>query len=766
MPERRRIRVTGTVQGVGFRPFVYRMAVRLGLAGSVCNLGDAGVEIDVEGEAEGIESLLEALRTQAPSLAVIDRISAEPQPTVGHSEFMIAPSTEGAAARGTLPPDTAICAECERDILNDTRYRGYWATSCTDCGPRFTVIEGLPYDRPQTSMDEFPLCPDCKAEYTDPLDRRYHAQTIACAACGPRLTFDGARGDAIVRAADALRRGGIVAVKGIGGTHLVCDARSDETVRTLRERVGRSQQPFALMASEDTVADFAAPTADEWALLQSPERPIVLVRTKEPTAVSSAVAPGLDSVGLMLPYSGLHVLLLAAYPGPLVMTSANLPGRPMAIDNAEIEKKLAGMADHFLLHDRRIVARCDDSVVRRSGGETVLIRRSRGFVPRPISIELGDEAILALGPETGVTVTIYGGGAVTLSQHIGSVDNVETFEFLQDAIAHLGRILGSKPAALVACDLHPDFLTTHHAHRLGKTLGARVVPVQHHAAHAVALAGEHGIDRFVAVVLDGFGYGVDRTAWGGEVFELSGRTIDRVGTLSPVRMPGGDAAARFPRRMLASYLLSGGVPARRVREVLLQCGAETDEANVVLRQLDRDVNCPRTSSAGRFLDAAAAWLDVCQARTYEGEPAMRLEAAARSGTPLQFAPATIRRTSHGGRTLDVAGALAELIFTVDPKSAMRDRAATAQRILADGVARMAIETADEADIDTVGFSGGVAYNDAIASRIRAVVEAAGKTYITNCAVPCGDGGVSFGQAVCAGLGWTFGVDRCVEEPGT
>jgi len=751
--------VTGTVQGVGFRPFVYRTAVGLGLAGSVCNRGDAGVEIDIEGEVDRIDRFLDALQSDTPPLAVIDHISVESRSNVGETTFVIAPSVAGTAGQGTLPPDTSICADCERDILSNTRYDGYWATSCTDCGPRFTVIEGLPYDRPQTSMEAFPMCPDCEAEYTDPLDRRYHAQTIACPVCGPRLVFDGVCEDAVARAARALRSGKLLAIKGIGGTHLVCDASNDEAVSRLRDRVGRSQQPFAIVAAADTVERFAVPTAEEWGLLRSPERPIVLVRTKEGSALSPAVAPGLDTVGVMLPYSGLHVLLLAEHTGALVMTSANLPGRPMAIDNETIEARFAGLVDHFLLHNRRIVARCDDSVSRRAGGKTVLIRRSRGFVPRPIPIDLGDESILALGPETGVTAAIYRGAAVTVSQHIGSVDNVETFEFLREAVDHLNRLLGVERPDVVACDLHPAFLTTRYAEELGDALDARVVAVQHHAAHAAALAGEHNVERLVAVLLDGYGYGTDRAAWGGEVLVVAGETIERAGTLLPVPMPGGDAAARFPLRMLASYLRSSGMPGEQVREILVHRGMAPNAADVTLHQLDRGVNCPWTSSAGRYLDAAAAWLGVCRVRTYEGEPAMRLEAAARDGTPSEAVSADLRRTRTGGHVLDVGGALAELALSARRLS-VKDAAATAQRVLADGVARMAIAAANEAGTDTIGLSGGVAYNDAIADHIRSRVERAGKEYVTNQAVPCGDGGVSFGQVVYAGRGLTFAADRC------
>ncbi|MEI6171183.1 MAG: Sua5/YciO/YrdC/YwlC family protein, partial [bacterium] len=351
---RRRVVVRGVVQGVGFRPFVYRMATSLGLGGFVCNRGDSGVEIVVEGSEGSVDEFLETLRYRPPQLASIASIAEERLEPVGELAFAIAPSVESPVAGGSIPPDTSICPACVADVRGRGRYADYWATSCTDCGPRFTVTEGLPYDRPRTSMREFPLCPDCAAEYGNALDRRYHAQTTACVACGPRLTFDGTEEETVARAVGALRRGEIVAIKGLGGTHIACDAASANAVRHLRRRLGRSAQPFAVMASAEDVGTFACVEAGEMDVLECPERPIVVVRQK-PGVLAAELAPGLDSVGVMLPYTGLHVLLLDQFRGPLVMTSANLPGRPMLIDNGEIERQLRGIVDHALLHDRRIV---------------------------------------------------------------------------------------------------------------------------------------------------------------------------------------------------------------------------------------------------------------------------------------------------------------------------------------------------------------------------------------------------------------------------
>ena len=746
--ERVRLLVRGVVQGVGFRPFVYRIAVDAGLVGSVRNRGDAGVEILVEGPPAAIERFRGRLEVDLPPLARIGAVEAEAQEPAGETAFRILPSTEAGGVGGILPPDVATCAACVGEILGGSRFAGYWATSCTDCGPRFTVIESLPYDRPRTSMRDFPMCPTCDAEYRDPLERRYHAQTTACAACGPMLTFDSAAdcGDALEAAVVALADGEIVAIKGIGGTHLACDATSETAVARLRNRVGRPGQPYAVMATEAMVRSFADPDDAEWKALRGPERPIVVLRLR-PGRLAGSVAPGLHTVGAMLPYTGLHHLLFSRLDRPLVMTSANLPGRPMLIDNEEIERRLEGIADHRLLHDRRIVARCDDSVRRRVGGRLVFLRRSRGWVPGPIPAAIGDEPILALGPESDVTFTLYADQMATVSQHIGTVDDLETIEFLREAIDHLRRIARTPAPRIVACDLHPRFATTGLAGELATALGARAVRVQHHAAHLLAVMAEHGLDEGVGVILDGYGYGWDGEAWGGEILVCREGIIERAGFLRPVRLPGGDLAAREPLRMAAAYLHAAGSSEKEIIAALSSRGMETEAIELLLAQIGRGVNAPWTTSAGRFLDAIAAWLGVCRERTYEGEPAMRLEAAAARGTAQAVEVGLARIES--GITIDVAGLFARLAEEAE-RWPPEDIAATAQAALAGGAARAAIELAVNRGVPDVCLSGGVAYNDAIASAIRGAVEAAGLRYRTNERVPCGDGGVSFGQAAYAG----------------
>ena len=760
--ERRRLRIRGVVQGVGFRPFIYRSAVTRGISGSVRNLGDAGVEVFIEGEPEALDSFIGAL-SDPPPLARIDSIAVDDLPPIGESGFSIAESSDAGKRGGAIPPDTAICDRCVTDVLGDSRYHGYWATSCTDCGPRFTVIESLPYDRPRTSMRDFPMCEACAAEYTDPLDRRYHAQTIACPACGPALTFDGSEERPIERAIEALRAGEIVAIKGIGGTHLACDATDEGAVGSLRERLGRPTQPFALMAKDEAMINgFARFDPDELRLLRSPQRPIVVLR-KMGGWICEGIAPGLHTVGVMLPYTGLHHLLFSEFDRPLVMTSANLPDRPMLIENQEIKARLSGIADHFLLHNRRIVARCDDSVIRKSGGRSVFIRRSRGYVPQGLIVDLGDEPILALGPETGLTFSLYADGRITPSQHIGSVDNLETYGFLQEAIDHLSNLLGIPKPGIVACDLHPRFITSRLAVELGERLSARLVRVQHHIAHLLSVMVEKGIGAAVGIVLDGYGYGLDGSAWGGEIIVASGGKIERAGSLAPVRLPGGDLAARSPLRSAAALLAAGGMPIAEIEEGLSERGLSDDEISTILLQIERGINAPFTTSAGRFLDAVSGWLGICRERTYEGEPAMRLEGIAAGGTPVELdVPVKVR---DGFREVDTISAFLDMVELAEKRSAA-DVAASAQAALATGTAACAIAVARERGIETIAFTGGVAYNDAIAGRIRRMVEAAGLEYITNESVPCGDGGISVGQAVFAGGGWeVLEADRTDATPG-
>lgn len=796
--ERATIRVDGVVQSVGFRPFVYRRATAHDLHGTVRNLGDAGVHIELEGPADAIDGFLHDLREDPPPLSRVETIDVECR-VVSKPEFdafeILASRTDSDSDSdgGTIPPDTTVCEQCLADIHDpESRYHDYWATSCVDCGPRFTVIESLPYDRPTTSMAAFPMCEDCAAEYETPADRRYHAQTIACPQCGPRVRFgrgpgssaeadsrrsdtatddtaegrdefpgtlvsptDGRRG--VQAAADAIADGEVVVLKGIGGAHLACDAGDDDAVQRLRERTGRPTKPFALMAPDiDSVESFADLSETERTELRSYRRPILLVETADDTPIAPGVAPGLHTVGVMLPYSGVHHLLFGHLDGPVVLTSANLPGRPMLTENHRLVEGLAGVADGFLLHDRRIVARCDDSVARVVDGERRLIRRSRGYAPTPVPLPgTPDELVLGVGPELDVTPAILHAGECYLTQYVGDVDDLDTFAYFEDAINHLLDVTGLDHPPVVAHDEHPTFNTTHYAERLVEGGSAtEAVPVQHHHAHAASVLGEHDRDRAIAVTVDGVGYGPDGTVWGGEVLDASRADYERVGGLAPVPMPGGDLATRHPGRLVAGLLheadvrKSGPPSPERLESKLTRLGVGfpdgVEERALVCQQLDAGVNTPTTSSAGRFLDAVSALLDICTERTYEGEPAMKLEAAAAGGTPGEL---DVPRTTvaNGRPVVDTPRVFGVLVDRLADGAPAADVAATAQEAVAVGLADLAVETAREREQNAVVLSGGVAYNDHIARRIRERVTRADLEFLTNQRVPAGDGGIGYGQ---------------------
>jgi hydrogenase maturation protein HypF len=775
--ERAHVQVDGVVQSVGFRPFVYRTAVDLGLRGRVRNLGDAGVRVVLEGPDDRIETFLAELDANPPPLASVETVAVETEAIdeFGYESFAIAASDAGDAGGGTVPPDTAVCEACLSDIRDpSSRFHDYWATACVDCGPRFTVIEELPYDRGTTSMAAFPLCSDCATEYDTPTDRRYHAQAIACPACGPELRFQPHRrsgdlpavdapsgvdplprddstvdgdGPSLDAAADVLEDGGIVVLKGIGGAHLVCDATRPEAVATLRDRTGRPAKPFAVMApSMDHVTDLASVSSTERELLQSPRRPIVVLEARD-SVLAPTLAPGLHTVGVMLPYSGLHHLLFERFEDPVVATSANRPGLPMQSSNRQILEQLWDVADGSLLHDRRIVQRCDDSVVRSVDGTRTLLRRSRGHVPLPVAAPTpGESDVLALGPERDVTAAVLSGEECYLTQHIGTVTDPGTFGFLQAAVDHLLALTGKQRPPVLAHDAHPAFRTTGYAaDRLEDGAADRTVAVQHHHAHAASLLMEHDCSRAVCITADGVGYGPDGTVWGGEVLDATLADADRAAGLAPVPMPGGDRATEFPVRSLVGLLYErGGVDVRSVVDDLDWSAPNADELRVVEQQIEADVNTPVTTSAGRFLDAVAALGDICHERTYEGEPAMRLEAAATDGTPRDVdVPYT---TADGRPVVDTPRAAELLVGLWRGGTDAADLAATAQRLLADGLAELALDAADERDVDTVGFTGGVAYNEAISRHVREQVRAADLVYLENEAVPPGDGGIAYGQA--------------------
>ena len=753
-----KIRVRGIVQGVGFRPFVYRAAVKNHVDGYVRNKGDAGVEILAEGKKRNIASFTEDLEKNKPPLARIYEIITEQlKGNNQYKGFSIMKSSEEAELSGSvIPPDIAVCDQCLKELrdLKDKRH-DYFFITCTDCGPRYTIIDNLPYDRVNTKMRDFTMCSFCKDEYTNPLNRRFHAQTVACPKCGPEAYLTTNTGnliknkDPIREAGKLLSEGFIVAVKGYGGFHVASSTIKDEPLVRLRSAKHRRQKPFAIMApSLEAIETFAEVSKTEKELLTSYSRPIVLLGKSKGFFLSDLVAPGLHNVGVMLPYTGLHYMLFDRVDEPaFVMTSANPPNQPIIKDDEEALQQLSKVVDYFLFHNRQVAFRCDDSVTRVHGEKTVFLRRSRGYAPAPIVLRRKSKrCTVGLGGELNNAACVLLGDKAFISQHIGDVENLETKEFLKESIKHLVHLTNSK-VETVACDLHPKFTTTMLARELAQENGWHLVQVQHHHAHVAALMAEHNIDEIVGICCDGYGYGSDGEAWGGEILYCNHESpgFERLAHLQKQPLIGGDLATRYPLRMAAGILrheldMENWLLAKR--EVFPH---GQKEAEVVLSQLKNEKDVHWTSSCGRVLDAVAAVLDVCYERTYEGEPAMKLESLAVKGkNTLRMKP------KLEGNTLNTTHLLKE-IFINREKTAQENLARAAHEYLAEGLAALAIEKAQRKGVKNVGFTGGVACNEIISSTMRRAVESAGLKFLVHEAVPSGDGGTSFGQAVVAGF---------------
>ena len=726
--------IRGIVQGVGFRPFVYAQARKYGITGTVKNLGS---EVEIHAFGDRFEEFLASV-SRGPPLSRIDSVEVRDLRDDRPEEFIILESSSGSLS-GFIPADVATCDDCIADIFTvGGRYEGYWATSCVNCGPRYSIITAIPYDRERTSMEAFPMCTACESEYTDPSCRRHHAQTIACASCGPRLDLlraDGAptmADDPIREAAALLDKGLIVAIRGIGGFHIAC---TEEAVGELKRRLGRTEQPLAVMATADEVERIAVVSDDERRILHSRERPIVVLEKKDP--VSHPGISNLHTIGCMLPYTGLHHLLFARLAHRLlVMTSANLPGYPMITDLSAAPGRLSGEVDYILTHDRRIINRCDDSVVR----DGYIIRLSRGLAPKRAAIDLGHLSILGVGPELNANISVYRNGFCITSPHVGNVRNPQTLAYLQETAEKIGRIIGAR-YDLIVHDLHPQFLSTRYARDIAETTGAELLAVQHHRAHIAATTRE----ECVGIAIDGVGYGDDGTIWGGEVFAGRVPHLDRVAHLEVVPMPGGDLATRFPERMLYGIL-----PTPEIRDLLMSRGWSDMEVSVLARQVERGLNVAATSSTGRVLDAAAALLGICRERTYDGEPAMKLESAAHTGRASTWDLEFLRK--GGCDVFSTRSLLAEAYRRSAAGERTEDIAASIQYNLARGVAAMAVRAAEEKGIPRVALSGGVAYNRAIRETIAKGIRAAGLEVIMNREYPLGDGCISFGQVVYGGSG--------------
>jgi hydrogenase maturation protein HypF len=754
-----RLEVHGAVQGVGFRPFVWRLAHGLSLAGWVRN-DIAGVLIELEGDREALAAFRRELEGAPPPLARIREILEAPAEPRGEVGFRILPSEGGGARSALVLPDVATCSACLAEVLDpkDRRYL-YPFANCTDCGPRFTIVTDLPYDRPKTTMAAFALCPECREEYEDPRDRRFHAQPVACPACGPSLEAWSPLGEvlarrheALVASADALRRGAIVAVKGLGGFHLMCDARSEDAVAALRQRKAREEKPLALMVRDVAMARALADVSPEAeALLGGPEAPIVLLPRRPDAAVAAGVAPGRPELGLMLPATPLHHLLLRASGFPVVATSGNRSEEPIATDEHEALTRLAGMADLFLVHDRPVARHVDDSVARFVAGSPRLWRRARGWAPLPVPVRTDLPVLLGVGAHMKTAVALSVGRQIFVSQHIGDLETPEALEAFARVIADFERLYEAAPAA-VAHDLHPGYASTTFAKKFAADRGIPAVAVQHHHAHLAACLAENEADGpALGVAWDGTGHGTDGTVWGGEFLLGNAAAYDRVAHIRPFRLPGAEAAVREPRRTALALLLEALGEAALSREDLDPVRAfAAGERDVLSQMLARGVNTPVTTSAGRLFDAVASLLGIAQKSSFEGQAAMALEAAALEGSA---SPENAAKAYPF--PLDaVAGAPAVLDWEPLFLSLLEERArgvpvpALAARFhasLAEGILAAAVHAGSH----RVALTGGCFQNKLLTELSVARLQSAGFEVLLHGAVPPNDGGIAVGQVLVA-----------------
>lgn len=749
-PTARRLRITGVVQGVGFRPFVHRLAVRHGLAGLVRNVGGE-VEIAIEGPERALTAFLEAIRSEAPPLSRIESVAVDAAAPRSVSGFRIAQSRDPAGRRQPVSPDVGLCAACEAELLDpaNRRYR-YPFITCTDCGPRFTVIEGMPYDRARTSMRPFRQCAACESEYTTPSDRRYHSETNSCAACGPRLWFE-TGGDethgsaaALEAAARLIRAGGIVAVRGLGGFHLAVDATSDDAVARLRARKHREAKPFAVMVrGARDAADLVETTEDAMDLLASAVRPVVILPARPESPIGGLVAPGVGSLGVMLPSTPLHHLLIDLVGRPVVMTSGNLSDEPIAIGNDEARMRLGAVADGFLLHDREIISRYDDSVVRPTPRGRIVVRRARGLAPLPLRLPVPSPApIVAVGADLKNTLALVDGARAYVSQHIGDLESLETIMHFHQTLDRFGSLFQIMPQVAVH-DLHPGYLST----RLAGDLGLPgLLAVQHHHAHIAAVLAEHGEEGpVVGLAFDGTGYGDDGHAWGAEVLVADLHGYRRLARLRYAPMPGGDRAARAPWRAALGYL---SLEPERERAFGAAFRALPPRELALARlQIARRLNAPLASSLGRLFDAAAAVLGVHAGLQFEAQAAMELEAAAGRHAGIAFEmPLDERGETWELDPLPLLGLLGE-----------RRRAGADVGLLAAdfhasviaAAAHVAAASCERCGLRTVALGGGVFHNARFATQLPAALEALGLRVLMPLELGPGDGAISYGQAAIA-----------------
>ena len=754
------ITVQGIVQGVGFRPFVYRLARELQLSGTVANTGN-GVILELQGKAENIAAFCSRLQNDPPPISRITGITTEAIPVQEQrSEFIILSSPQGERPNTQVSPDIALCADCIRELFDprDRRFR-YPFINCTNCGPRFSIIRTIPYDRPNTSMDVFTLCPQCKKEYHDPLDRRFHAQPNACPTCGPSLSWQDKDGkpiavdDCIGACAEALARGKVVAIKGLGGFHLAVDATAVSAVATLRKRKHRHKKPLAIMVRDlEQARKYCRISEQEAELLSSHRAPIVLLKKQENSALAENLAPDIGLLGLMLPYTPLHHLLLTEdnCPAALVMTSANLSGEPICIDNNEALTRLHGLADFFLLHNREIVTRVDDSVVRVMAKKTRIMRRGRGYVPEPLLLTHQTKNALGCGAEMKNTFCIVRNNEAFISQHIGELTSPRALDFYTESIAHIQNILETD-FQTVACDLHPDYLST----RFCRKQPAPCVQVQHHHAHATTVMAEHGLDEPVlAVLFDGTGYSDDGTVYGGEWYLAERRGYTRLAHLSLLPLPGGDKAVMEPWRTALSMLYQAKGE-EGLHNHLPQSLLHIDHGRraVIAQMIAERIHSPLTSSCGRLFDGVAGLLGLCLVADYEGQAAMELEHLAETDGDAQGAGRyrPILKNENGMLILDSRSLTLQILEDLQQGAAMNTIASAFHQWLLDGSINILLRLRQQTGLSSVVLGGGAFQNTILLEGLLTRGTAEGFSVFSGEQVPAGDGGIALGQAYIAGM---------------
>jgi hydrogenase maturation protein HypF len=755
--KRERITVEGVVQGVGFRPFVFNLAVSCSLAGHVCN-NSGGVLIEVQGPEDRLLQFKKRLEEEAPAQSHIDLVTTEDIPPQESREFRILLSRDGKGQSTLIPPDLAVCPDCLRELFNprDRRYQ-YPFLNCTNCGPRFTIIRRIPYDRPETTMADFVMCPECSREYHDPADRRFHAQPTACPVCGPRLQLlDNdyqpiAASDPVAETVQLLKAGKILALKGLGGFHLAVSALDEQAVNELRRRKRRIQKPFAIMVeSLEAAGEICHVSEEESRLLKSVASPIVLLKKKEDCPVAQAVAPRLNELGVMLPYTPLHHLIMHQGKIPLVMTSANLSEEPIAYRENADRCTLAQLADTLLVHNRAIHSRCDDSVTRVWQGRPRLIRRSRGYSPLPLTLSKpASQPVLACGAMLKNTFCLGRDRDYLLSHHIGDLENLETMESFEEGIRHFENLFRCRPER-IACDLHPDYLSTRYAE---SRAGEKVIKVQHHKAHIYScMADNNFFEPVIGVAWDGLGYGEDGLIWGGEFFTGDITGLERKAHIRNVPQPGGDVATREPWRMALAWLSASlGQSWNKSHPELLEKWADRP-VDVVQTMIRQNLNTVLTSSAGRLFDAVSALVLGIEVVTYEGEAAIALEAAARkiksrldNPLPLSIIP------SESGWVLDPAPVFEILSDRKTPVTSQQEETAFRFHLgLACSIRQVCEKLRQESGIRHVALSGGVFQNTLLLDLSLAQLKSAGFQVLTHSRVPANDGGIALGQAVYAG----------------